>query len=115
MLFRSLPHARVVLEAWRADYNLQRPQSKLGWCAPADYARAWAKTTRLKDAHPGRLITTGFQCRLDEKRGHVMPGQVIFQIQRELRNAEFADRLALFALALLKLPAPTRGSLVLSG
>ena len=30
-LFRSLPHARAVLEAWRQDYNEERPHSKLGW------------------------------------------------------------------------------------
>ena len=30
-LFRSLPHARAVLEEWRADYNTERPHSRLGW------------------------------------------------------------------------------------
>src|SRR5438477_10976740 len=39
-LFRSLPHARAVLEAWRRDYNEARPHSKLGWMTPRDYARA---------------------------------------------------------------------------
>ena len=39
-LFRSLPHARAVLEAWRCDYNEQRPHSKLGWLTPQDYAAA---------------------------------------------------------------------------
>jgi putative transposase len=34
MLFRSLPHARAVLEAWRHDYNDERPHSKLGWMTP---------------------------------------------------------------------------------
>jgi len=38
-LFRSLPHARAVLEAWRRDYNEARPHSKLGWMTPQDYAR----------------------------------------------------------------------------
>jgi putative transposase len=38
-LFRSLPHARVVLEAWRRDYNETRPHSKLGWLTPTAYAR----------------------------------------------------------------------------
>jgi putative transposase len=37
-LFPSLPHARVVLEAWRADYNTNRPHSRLGWMSPAFYA-----------------------------------------------------------------------------
>src|ERR1051326_8215435 len=39
-LFRSLSHARAVLEAWRRDYNEARPHSKLGWMTPRDYARA---------------------------------------------------------------------------
>src|SRR6478672_1660266 len=39
-LFRSLQHARAVLEAWRRDYNEARPHSKLSWMTPRDYARA---------------------------------------------------------------------------
>jgi hypothetical protein len=39
-LFRSLPYARAVLEAWRADYNTERPHSRLGWMTPASYAAA---------------------------------------------------------------------------
>jgi len=39
-LFRSLPHARAVLEAWRRDYNEARPHSKLGWLTPRAYADA---------------------------------------------------------------------------
>jgi len=54
-LFRSLPHARVVLEAWRADYNQQRPHSKLGWRTPADYARAWARNEVL-EGRPSRAF-----------------------------------------------------------
>jgi putative transposase len=37
-LFRSLPHTRVVLEAWRADYNTNRPHSRLSWMSPTIYA-----------------------------------------------------------------------------
>jgi putative transposase len=37
-LFRSLPHARAVLAAWRTDYNEVRPHSRLGWLTPASYA-----------------------------------------------------------------------------
>jgi putative transposase len=37
-LFRSLPQTRVVLEAWRADYNTNRPHSRLGWMSPTFYA-----------------------------------------------------------------------------
>jgi putative transposase len=39
-LFRSLPHARAALEAWRRDYNEERPHSKLGWMTPRGYASA---------------------------------------------------------------------------
>src|SRR5947208_4941725 len=39
-LFRSLPHTRAVLDAWRADYNTNRPHSRLGWMSPAIYAAA---------------------------------------------------------------------------
>jgi putative transposase len=48
-LFRSLPHARAVLEAWRRDYNETRPHSTLGWMTPRDYA-----STLLRRARPGR-------------------------------------------------------------
>jgi len=39
-LFRSLPHARMVLEVWRRDCNEERPHSKLGWMTPRGYASA---------------------------------------------------------------------------
>ena len=39
-LFRSLAHTRAVLNAWRADYNTDRPHSRLGWMSPAGYAAA---------------------------------------------------------------------------
>jgi putative transposase len=35
-LFRSLSHARAVLDAWRADYNTNRPHSRLGWMSGTD-------------------------------------------------------------------------------
>src|SRR5215831_1289299 len=37
-LFRSLPHVRAVLKAWRTDYNHTRPHSRLGWMTPSIYA-----------------------------------------------------------------------------
>jgi len=40
-LFRSLPQARVVLEAWRGDYNTERPHSSLGWQTPLAFAARW--------------------------------------------------------------------------
>jgi len=40
-LFRSMPHARVVLESWRRDYNTERPHSSLGWQTPLTFAAHW--------------------------------------------------------------------------
>jgi putative transposase len=37
-LFGSLPHARAALEAWRLDYNTERPHPKLAWQTPTAYA-----------------------------------------------------------------------------
>ena len=48
-LFRSLPHARVALDAWRYDYNMHRPHSKLGWLTPACYAARWTKNEELEE------------------------------------------------------------------
>lgn len=38
-LFRSIRNARLVLEAWRRDFNACRPHSRLGWLTPDDHAR----------------------------------------------------------------------------
>jgi len=77
-LFKSLPHARAVLEAWRRDYNEQRPHSKLGWMTPGAYASAlsgengrdaalrWGSAPRPLATHktegsnqPRTLVSTG--------------------------------------------------------
>jgi putative transposase len=47
-LFRSLPHARLMLEAWRDDYNRHRPHGKLGWLTPAAYAARWQGNEELE-------------------------------------------------------------------
>jgi len=39
-MFRNLAHARVVIAAWAADYNTERPHSALDYQTPADYARS---------------------------------------------------------------------------
>ena len=52
-LFRSLPHARIALDAWRDDYNLHRPHSKLGWLTPASYAARWAENEELEGRPSG--------------------------------------------------------------
>ena len=52
-LFRSLPHARVALDAWRDDYNTHRPHSKLGWLTPAGYAQRWTENQELEGRPSG--------------------------------------------------------------
>lgn len=36
--FTSLAEARILIAAWRQDYNQQRPHSALGYLTPAEYA-----------------------------------------------------------------------------
>jgi len=36
--FTSLAHARAVIEAWRCEYNEERPKKSLGGLTPAQYA-----------------------------------------------------------------------------
>ena len=38
----SLEHARVVIEAWRREYNKERPKKALGGLTPAQYAKQLA-------------------------------------------------------------------------
>src|SRR5260221_10425350 len=48
-LFRSLPHARAVLGAWRQDYNADRPHSRLGWLTPQAYAASLRTHSSQRD------------------------------------------------------------------
>jgi putative transposase len=65
-LFRSLPHARAVLEVWRRDYNEQRPHSKLGWMTPKDYASALSGETGDRAAQPGGSARTPLAMHINE-------------------------------------------------
>ena len=41
--FVSLPHARRIVEAWRLDYNRDRPHSSLGYLTPDEFVQqVWA-------------------------------------------------------------------------
>jgi putative transposase len=40
--FTSLAHARTVIEAWRREYNEERPKKSLGGLTPAEYAKQLA-------------------------------------------------------------------------
>lgn len=46
-LFSSLPHARAMLNIWRADYNGSRPHSQLGWQTPAEFASTFTPRRAL--------------------------------------------------------------------
>ena len=37
--FTSLAHTQVIIEAWRREYNEERPKKGLGGLTPAHYAR----------------------------------------------------------------------------
>jgi putative transposase len=50
--FTSLAHARAVIEAWRCEYNQERPNKSLGGLTPAAYAKQLAKTVIIM---PGKL------------------------------------------------------------
>jgi putative transposase len=39
--FANLREARVVVEAWRVEYNTYRPHSSLGGLTPAEFKREW--------------------------------------------------------------------------
>ena len=38
----SLAHARALIEAWRQEYNNERPKKSLGGLTPAQYAKQLA-------------------------------------------------------------------------
>jgi putative transposase len=60
-LFRSLPHARAVLEAWRQDYNAARPHSRLGWLTPLAYAACLQASSPQRD-RPLPLLASAAAC-----------------------------------------------------
>ena len=56
-LFRSLAHTRAVLETWRADYNNNRPHSRLSWMSPATYAvDRWSAALRYTGGSTPRTV-----------------------------------------------------------
>lgn len=40
--FWSIEHARVVLEAWRVEFNSEHPHSSLGYLTPDEFAVSWS-------------------------------------------------------------------------
>jgi putative transposase len=41
--FATLSEARVIVEAWRIEYNTYRPHSSLGGLTPAEFKRRWTE------------------------------------------------------------------------
>jgi putative transposase len=39
-VFSSLAEARIMLAAWKHDYNTARPHSRLGWLTPSEFAKS---------------------------------------------------------------------------
>ncbi|QFQ89424.1 transposase [Paracoccus kondratievae] len=77
-MFRSLPYARAVLEAWRRDYNERRPHSKLGWLKPQVYAEALrgqiGRSVTLVGGCAGRPLANLDNLSSDQPRILVMVG-----------------------------------------
>jgi putative transposase len=40
-LFETVLEARILLEDWRIDYNINRPHSAHGWLSPTEFTQAW--------------------------------------------------------------------------
>ena len=56
-LFASLPHARAVLDAWRADYNGVRPHSALANQTPQEFRAQHIAVAASR--HNGQDLTPG--------------------------------------------------------
>ena len=50
-LFGSLLEAQIILEAWRTEYNDERPHSALRYQTPSEYARQAASNAREESAN----------------------------------------------------------------
>ena len=55
--FRSIEEARMIIEAWREDYNRNHPHSALGYRSPAAVAQEWDNHRRATAG--GFLVRTG--------------------------------------------------------
>jgi putative transposase len=47
-LLETLLEARVLLEDWRMDYNVNRPHSAHGWLTPVEFVEAWLNQQPLQ-------------------------------------------------------------------
>ncbi len=46
-LFETLLEARILLEDWRIDYNINRPHSAHGWLTPVEFVETWLNQQQL--------------------------------------------------------------------
>ena len=56
-VFSSLAEARRLIEAWRIDYNAERPHSSLGYLTPNEYVASWL-ATRSSNHPPDASLRT---------------------------------------------------------
>jgi putative transposase len=47
--FASLEEARTTIEAWRVEYNTERPHGALGQRTPEQVANGWDQATEAAD------------------------------------------------------------------
>jgi putative transposase len=74
-LFRSLPHARALLETWRIDYNTNRPHSRLGWMSPTAYAvQRRSAALRSTDGSAPRTAAITAQQGITERQTPIVAG-----------------------------------------
>ena len=74
-LFRSLPHASAALDAWRSDYNHDRPHSRLGWLSPATYAaQRRSAALRTTDGSAPRTAATTAQLGFTDVQAPIAAG-----------------------------------------
>lgn len=74
-LFRSLAHARAALETWRADYNTERPHSRLGWMTPETYAATRRSAAlRSPEGSAPRTASTTAQQGITDRRTPMILG-----------------------------------------
>src|SRR5690606_16700096 len=77
-MFRNLAHARIVIAAWAADYNTERPHSALDYQTPADYARtltaAIARPAARDESSARRAIAQPAPIRVNTNRAPVAAG-----------------------------------------
>ena len=77
-LFHNLAHARVVIAAWAADCNTERPHSALDYQTLADYARTLppviARPAARDESSARRAIAQPAPIGVNTKRAPVAAG-----------------------------------------